>query len=180
MSKEPGHSPKQRGFQKPAPPPPFKVNAAMDNNDPMNYEHIITSRRDGIEPSHFAIKTILEHARELIEDPNDWTQNCDARLRGKTRNICCAASNPNASIFTAYGAIIKGVLIWADNDVTSDLDYFLDCLLLAAHALAVTATIKSHTRISTRDALRNWNNTHTHDEVLEAFDQTILVLENAS
>ena len=97
-----------------------------------------------------SIKQLLIAARKLIENPKNWTKRSFARTRsGKvTYN-----THPEACKFCAEGALIR-----AQRDFAGEVD-------LAVYAL------EKHVGLDVY--LTHFNDSHTHQEVLNVFDQAI-------
>ena len=95
-------------------------------------------------------KQILIDARKLIEAPERWTQHTYA----KTKNGLEVSSRDRRAVcWCSAGAY---------NKVTEDMDYSSPKALLAWDAL-----------VSATGIVTKFNDTHTHAEVLAAFDKAI-------
>lgn len=105
----------------------------------------------------------LRRARALIRDLEHWTQGSFARDINSEE---CEACDPDACRWCAIGAL------QATADTADEYD---SALLELAHSGVGLAT----TLIA--DSLVAWNDSHerTHGEVLEAFDQAIVCLEQS-
>lgn len=90
----------------------------------------------------------LEAARKLISDPSRWTQKTSAR-NATGRKV--AANSPSAAKWCAYGAI----------DACSPHQ------ILAARAVSTLGNAMGAFLVG------EWNDTHTHAEVMAAFDAAI-------
>lgn len=100
--------------------------------------------------NHEAAK-LLRDAIALIEDPEHWTVACDAKTEEGRR---CAPTNEAATKWCMVGALQK---------VSSD-DHTIH---VAYHAL----------RDHTSEYVSQFNDTHTHDEVLSAMREAAESLE---
>lgn len=90
---------------------------------------------------------ILRAARALIEDPAHWTKETYARTRTGRE---CAIDSRSAVAFCAIGSLTR---------IRTDADAFLG----ARRGLAVCCG----------DSIADFNDTHTHTEVIAAFDCAI-------
>jgi hypothetical protein len=98
-------------------------------------------------PTKTVLET-LEAARKLITDPAKWTQKTSAR---NIANRKVAANGPMAVKWCSYGAI----------------DACCPDQLLAARTVATLG------RAMNAFLIGEWNDSHTHAEVLAAFDEAI-------
>ena len=92
---------------------------------------------------------ILQAARELISVPERWTQGCLARNRAGKE--CSFRSNDSVR-WCSIGALNK-----------------ISTLNIVSHALVFLSKAVS---VKT-NKFSTWNDTHTHAEVLQAFDRAI-------
>ena len=104
---------------------------------------------------------ILEAARELIAEPEHWLQG-DVRARANNRPV--GPNHPLANKFTLTAAIER---------VTSPLDR--QAINKAVHALSIAM----QTLGGGAQAFSDYNNTHTHAEILRLLDAAIVELREA-
>ena len=105
---------------------------------------------------------VLRRARELLSEPQGWTQGTFARdIRGRR-----AASARDAVCWCAIGALLRAT------DVSIRADAVAAVAALVHHGIGITAPDSSR-------ALVAWNDCpeRTHAEVLEAFDRAIAAEE---
>ncbi len=96
---------------------------------------------------------ILRAARELIADERHWTTNVLARDAGGCLTM---VASDDATCFCAVGALLKAT---GRSGITA-----------ARRAIEDAAGIE-------RSRVFEWNDTHTHAEVLAAFDRAIATEE---
>lgn len=96
----------------------------------------------------------LKAARDLISDPSCWTQGDFAR---NTDGQSVDPNNKEAMCFCAFGAIQR----ITENPLMSDADRLLESICNERFSLSVG----------------DFNDTHTHAEVLALFDAAIAELE---
>lgn len=99
--------------------------------------------------------TLLKKAREIISQPEHWTQYAQAR---DSDGIAVLATEESATCFCAIGAVIKAEQIL---NITDDEAVFFNHL-------------RKHMQTN---SVAEFNDFHTHEEVLAAFDLTISQLE---
>ena len=101
------------------------------------------------------ITEVLTEARELISDPKRWTQGLYARdVRGNYTKW----NSPEAACWCSAGAIAKVVGASTDSDIEYD-------------PIAKRAIKKLMYGINS--SIYKFNDSHTHAEVLTAFDKVI-------
>lgn len=98
---------------------------------------------------------ILKAARALILDPQAWTQNVSARNQ---HGVPVDVSSPQATCFCALGAIFS---------LTNDF----------GHEDAVEALSHEVWKQGCGIFVAEFNDTHTHTEVIALFDKAIASLE---
>lgn len=99
-----------------------------------------------------SVAQILREARELISDPKRWTQGKNAR---DVNDQFADPIGPAAVCWCAEGAIRR---------VVAEDWYRLHSLLATLNA-------------EVNDAIHRFNDSHTHTEVLAAFDRAIELAE---
>lgn len=100
---------------------------------------------------------ILRHARELIADPADWGQWLAVMERGARRR-CAGQAIELAALGAIQGmeALAFGFFCHAaEVDIANALDNFDEAI----------------------EAVSDWNDSHTHAEVLAVFDRAIALVE---
>lgn len=106
------------------------------------------------EPADQTPLAILRRARARIATPERWTRGVIAlTLRGFTAD----ASDPDAAQWCAIGAIV------AESDVGDSAD--------------ARGVLRSALRIT---SISDWNDSHTHEEVIAGFDKAIASLETST
>lgn len=108
----------------------------------------------------------LTEAKDLIGDPERWTQGGLARAAD---DVFVYATDSHAVCWCAYGAVVKVA------HGTWTCDRALDALSKAIES--ITNHPKNEWFPS---SIGDFNDQHTHDEVLFAFDRAITILEEAS
>ena len=111
---------------------------------------------------------VLKLARRLIEDPARWVQGCVATDQYGSR---VSPDDSGAVCFCATGAVIRVVrpnrhdreTTWRATRLLGMLDELSGC----------------HSQDGQPRPLAQFNDTHTHAEVLELFDRAIAQLEAA-
>jgi hypothetical protein len=106
---------------------------------------MVTVTIEGKERTNMTVKETLKAARELIADRKHWTQDANARTK---RNRIVAVNAPGAARWRAWGAILRA-------RGTADTEAF-SALSKEIGGMIVT-----------------FNDTHTHKQVLAAFDAAI-------
>lgn len=115
------------------------------------------------------VKEDLTKAREIIAVPEHWTQNHLARDK---RNCPVPPEDPDAVRFCAIGAIMRALNTgdtlhsWPYDHVRA-LEETLD--QNASNIPSFGVALFDRTGLG----VAHFNNTHTHEEVLSLFDQTI-------
>jgi hypothetical protein len=110
---------------------------------------------------------VLQQARALISDPARWTQGFWARDRNGAE---CSLENPYVCRWCAAGAINKVTPLVSQGGVRGD------ALVELEYAVADLLNIL----LSSEILLFDYNDTHTHAEVLALFDAAIARLESAA
>ncbi len=100
---------------------------------------------------------ILTEARELISDPERWLQG---RTAADARGVDVAPNSPKAVCWCSLGALAKVI------DVNSSG-------LLTGHENANDALCEMANAMSVVPSVWIFNDAHTHDQVLAAWDQAI-------
>lgn len=95
-------------------------------------------------------KQILIEARELISDPKRWAQGAPAR---NARGISVSVVDEKAQSFCSFGAIYR----------SANMEDWTETLYKAHGFLQDEMCGK----------ILDYNDTHTHEEVLAAFDRAI-------
>ena len=108
------------------------------------------------------LETLIK-ARELISDPERWTQGVYARNRSGHRVIYYES---DACRFCSLGAIRRSVSETGGFDLKREMD----ATSILARAIAGVSPRKQW---SSEAVVFEFNDTHTHAEVLAAFDRAI-------
>jgi hypothetical protein len=96
---------------------------------------------------------LLEEARLLIAEPSQWTTGTSAR---DAKGYSTLYSNPDATCFCSVGAILRANSISNYHRHTTD-----DAIQVLRSCLTASGSVAT------------FNDTHTHEEVLQFFDDTI-------
>jgi hypothetical protein len=107
-------------------------------------------------------REVLQQARALISDPARWTQEEYAR---NADGIKAYVWHADARAWCAIGAVRR---VASDND---------SAVLAGQRALAQPIET---VELESEEAVTNFNDTHTHAEVLALFDAAIARLESAA
>ena len=114
-----------------------------------------------------AIASVLASARELLDNELRWTQGSPAKHGIHT----CAIRDPAATCFTLYGAIAKCAFQRGDDndDLYRRMDYYVELIWRANYRVEMAVRKNGQTW----DSIETWNDTHTHDDILDALDMAI-------
>ena len=116
----------------------------------------------------FRILTLLSLAQGRIENPANWSPRHFAATK---HDVSCSVTAPEAAMRSVYGAIIYAMFRMAENrnEAPSAASY----TLLAHQAASAVAEAAGVPSCNPHVELTDWNNTHTHDEVIAAMDAAI-------
>ena len=115
----------------------------------------------------------LRMARDLISDEEAWTQN--AEFRDERGRACCI---DDAVKCCAIGATDMAMERLHDKSPGS-YSIHLDCQADRELARTIAQVDASLSQLSVWDVVPNFNDTHSHAEVLELFDKTIVRLQES-
>lgn len=108
------------------------------------------------------VRDLIISARKVIEKPENWTTQYYAR---DADNEMCSIESANAVCFCSLGALRKVLYNNGGMDIFGRQDFLYDT---AAGFLKAVAGIGD---------VADYNDNHTHAEVLALFDKTITDLE---
>lgn len=104
----------------------------------------------------------LKAAKEIIKEPAKWTTEATARDKNGEQ---VGYTNPDATCFCSFGALLKAATdAKGGNAWISFKDYDGAVEMLKRG-------------FNTKDSVGAWNDSHTHAEVLEGFDNAIALAE---
>ena len=124
-----------------------------------------------VEPTITELIRVLKESRQLVAKPENWTQQTMAQNEFKDDVF---PTDVNAICFCALGAITKVLNLNLDSvKFTMNLEEQEQLLYIRR---LVTQQLEEDIR---DEYLTEFNDNHTHTEVLNAFDKTIARLEKA-
>lgn len=123
-------------------------------------------------------KQILCGAKDLIKDPANWTQDCDAR---NADGICVSPLSSSAVCWCAVGALRKVSLAPFVGNLEPIPAHATKELSTATAVLAIAASsVRPGNGIVNINSIVNINDELGHAKVMEMYDRAIARLEGDS